>query len=38
MIASSPLKIKLNPDETIMSKHAKTEMNIAHDRFITIEN
>jgi len=37
MIASLPLKIKLYPDETIMSKYSQTELNIAYDRFITIK-
>jgi len=37
MIASLPLKNKLYSNETIMSKHSQTAMNIDHDSFITIE-
>ena len=38
MIASSPIKNKLFSNETIMSKHSQTAMNIAHDSFITFKN
>jgi hypothetical protein len=37
MIASSPLKNKLNTDETIISKQQQKAMNVAHDSFITVK-
>jgi len=38
LTACLPLNNKLQNNETIMSKHSQTAMNIAHDRFITIKN